>query len=166
MSALLPWAGFEMQILCISMKLPFQTGEKPKNLSHHFASNVAFLKRDTKVKANMPFSRANSFTLLWRLKRKYMKKNVKKLTQTKAGVAFDNCDSPFEIAPWGQCFLFTVFCWFFCANLFVLEGDNSTQLFVKWKYKAAFPPKKPKKQGSPEKGWVQQMDCRNEIPNK
>lgn len=62
---------------------------------------------------------------------KKKKKNVKKLTQTKAGVALDNCDSPFKIAPWGQCFLVNVFCWFSRANLLVLEGDNSTQLFVK-----------------------------------
>lgn len=29
-SAALPWAGFEMLIFCITMILPFQTGEKPK----------------------------------------------------------------------------------------------------------------------------------------
>lgn len=32
-------------------------------------------------------------------KRKRKEKNVKELTQTEAGVALDNCNSPFKIAP-------------------------------------------------------------------
>ena len=61
-SVAVPWAGFEMQIPCIAMKLPFQTGKRAKkNLFYHFPSNLAFIKHDTKVKASTPFSPANSF---------------------------------------------------------------------------------------------------------
>lgn len=66
-----------------------------------------------------------------------IKECEKKLTQTEAGVALDDCDRPFETAPRAQGLLVTLL---FDINLFVLEGENSKQLFVKEKSKcqAAF----------------------------
>lgn len=57
-------------------------------------------------------------------------RGIEKLTQTEAGIALDNCDGPFEIAPWGQRFLVFIFCWFIHATLLVLQKDISTQLLL------------------------------------
>lgn len=83
------------------------------------------------------------------------KRMWKKLIQTEAGVALDDCDRPFETAPRGQCLLVTLL---FDTNLFVLEGKNSKQLFVKEKSKsqAAFQAK----HRTLEKALGQRMDSR------
>lgn len=86
-------------------------------------------------------------------KKTQIKECEKKLTQTEAGVALDDCDRPFETAPRGQRLLVTLL---FDINLFVLEGENSKQLFVKEKSKsqAAFQ----KNHRTLEKALEQRMD--------
>lgn len=94
------------------MEFPFQTRKQPKNIfqSFSFKSGIHKTQRQCKGQPHLSVPQP-PFTLLWRMAEQITRnklKNVKKLIQTEAGVALDNSDCPFKVAPGGQDFLVAI----------------------------------------------------------